>query len=741
MSRRMLTTRTREVVSLVLMMLAATVGWSADQPDFGELSRAATSETKDPCEAGEGQRFTVMGIGGGGGMFVPSISPFDPKLMFVACDMGGTYRSIDGGRTWRMLHWRQLCDSLGCRPIFLKEAILWASGSTLKISRDKGQTWTAVGGGASPWGGDTVKSIAAAADVERLTILIGTAKGIWRSGDGGKVWRRVHEGQCYDVITVGKTTYAAVESQVLISPDMGQTWEKTSMPANQGRDMCSLAGGEGTTGSVVIYAAGKVAILQSRDAGKTWGVSTTGLGCDMIMMAGNQTQVAYAAQTGGTEVYTTRDAGRTWKPCFRMNGPGANVDQSWVQTQLKWGYYVTPLGLGVNPANANVAMISTQGDLYMTINGGNSWHQLMNKPVSTVRGEAELRYVSNGLEVTSCWEYAFDPFDSRRTYIAYTDIGFCRSIDRGRTWISSLKGCPWGNTFYQLVFDPTVRGQIYAACSDRHDIPHWMHVSANTGQKGGVCVSDDYGASWRVLGRGLPELPCTSICLDPKTRGPALTMYVTLFEGGVYKSIDGGQTWARKSQGLGNPGNLHAFMVKVHPKTGDLYCSITGFRDDSRFPVPGGLWKSSDGGDHWSDLTARVALRWPTGFAVDPRDPNVIYIAAATPPGFPQGGLHKTTDGGKTWKHIVTDADLAKSGGESYSHCMFVTLHPDQPDYVYLSTGAHGLWLSKDTGKSWQRFEYLPFRSITRVSFEPSDRKIMYVATFGAGLWTGSYVP
>jgi photosystem II stability/assembly factor-like uncharacterized protein len=153
------------------------------------------------------------------------------------------------------------------------------------------------------------------------------------------------------------------------------------------------------------------------------------------------------------------------------------------------------------------------------------------------------------------------------------------------------------------------------------------------------------------------------------------------------------------------------------------------------------LWKSSDAGEHWSDVTAKIALRWPTGFAVDPRDPDVIYIAAATPPGFPQGGLYKTSDGGITWKHIVTDADLAKSGGQSYSHCMFVTLHPDNPDYVYLSTGAHGLWLSKDAGQNWSRFEQLPFHSITRVSFDPNDRKIMYVGTFGGGIWRGSYLP
>ena len=49
-----------------------------------------------------------VGPGGGGAMFWPAISPHDPKLMFVSCDMNGFYRSEDGGHTWSMLDGRQM---------------------------------------------------------------------------------------------------------------------------------------------------------------------------------------------------------------------------------------------------------------------------------------------------------------------------------------------------------------------------------------------------------------------------------------------------------------------------------------------------------------------------------------------------------------------------------------------------------------------------------------------------------
>ena len=47
--------------------------------------------------------FSSVGLGGGGAMFAPAISPHDPNLLFVGCDMGGVYRSADGGESWTMI--------------------------------------------------------------------------------------------------------------------------------------------------------------------------------------------------------------------------------------------------------------------------------------------------------------------------------------------------------------------------------------------------------------------------------------------------------------------------------------------------------------------------------------------------------------------------------------------------------------------------------------------------------------
>ena len=58
------------------------------------------------------QHFTPLGIGGGGYMYSPSINPHNPDDIFLNCDMGGVYRSPDGGRHWQMQHYQQLVSQV-----------------------------------------------------------------------------------------------------------------------------------------------------------------------------------------------------------------------------------------------------------------------------------------------------------------------------------------------------------------------------------------------------------------------------------------------------------------------------------------------------------------------------------------------------------------------------------------------------------------------------------------------------
>ena len=185
---------------------------------------------------------------------------------------------------------------------------------------------------------------------------------------------------------------------------------------------------------------------------------------------------------------------------------------------------------------------------------------------------------------------------------------------------------------------------------------------------------------------------------------------------------------------------MHALQVQIHPKNGTLYAGITARRENNQFPVPGGIWKSTDGGENWTAITKDLSLKWPTYFTMHPDNPDIIYLSAATAPGASQGGLYKTTNGGKSWQRILNDDDFAKKSTPSYVQASGVKLHPVWPDYVYLGS-SHGLWVSTDAGENWKWFNSIPFKSAQNVAFDPKDPKLMYVNTFGGGVWRGHYLP
>jgi photosystem II stability/assembly factor-like uncharacterized protein len=98
-----------------------------------------------------------MGISGGGAMFTPAISPADPNLMMLNCDMSAAYISEDGGRNWRMIGHAQLHSDTVWRPAFhpADPNIIYASsGGRLKISRDRGKTFAPLGNLKDSLGGE-----------------------------------------------------------------------------------------------------------------------------------------------------------------------------------------------------------------------------------------------------------------------------------------------------------------------------------------------------------------------------------------------------------------------------------------------------------------------------------------------------------------------------------------------------------------------------------------------------------
>jgi hypothetical protein len=137
-----------------------------------------------------------VGPGGGGAMYSPVVSPHDPNLLYVACDMGGLYRSQNGGAEWTMIDGHQMMVSINidrgnpprvpppklvvCHPDQAKQdwLLAWGEFRGLRLSKDKGATWTEIPIGKSgmqSWASTTVTALGIDPDNGRL--FVGTIDG------------------------------------------------------------------------------------------------------------------------------------------------------------------------------------------------------------------------------------------------------------------------------------------------------------------------------------------------------------------------------------------------------------------------------------------------------------------------------------------------------------------------------------------------------------------------------------
>ncbi|MCF7975764.1 MAG: hypothetical protein K9N55_18245 [Phycisphaerae bacterium] len=724
-----------------------------------------------------------VGLSGGGGMFSPAISAADPNLMMINCDMSAAYLSHDGGHHWRMINQAQLRSDTRCRPAFHPSDpdIMYASsGGQLRISRDRGVTFARIGNLKVSLYGEIAINPA-----NPNILLAGTRDShCWMSQDAGVTWVVCSgpEGQIlgfhFDNTRQGRTLFAATDRGIWRSDDSGMTWTKqtSGLPAG---DIQGFAGGSNKAGDLVILYATLPSLMEngvltggvyrSLDRGDTWqSAMGTGINLDMktsdqwacgpisqyhqIMTTDARPTTVYVTNTSTgfhpphhETVYRSDNGGDTWRatyyqdPRFKAYNVAPNYVTASAGQSFKGGD--TPFGAAICNSDPN-RLLLMWSQSYITHNGGDTWFNGDTHPAPGQKPGPGSAWACTGLVVTTTWNYYVDPFETNRHYIAYTDIGFARSLDSGRTWIWWDKNtwAPWRNTCYEIAFDPEIPGKIWGAFSNVHDIPNDNIISERHGHNGpgGVCASRDFGASWQAEARGLPARPVTSIVVDPKSPRGKRTLYAGVFMEGVYKSTDDGTTWTLKKTGLGDVQNLRVSRVILH-KDGTLFAMVCAKRSAQGKPLMPegvGLYRSKDAAETWTKINASHPFLYPKDFAVHPANSDLILVGTCDTLWQDEaGGLYRTQDSGRTWQRI------GREGRQTFGGYF----HPDHEGWIYMtltegSPGA-GLWLSRDNGTTWQPFDDLPFSNIQRVVFDPQDDTLMYVTTFGGSVWRGPVVP
>lgn len=695
----------------------------------------------------------ILGPGGGGAQFHPSVSPHDPKLVFVACDMTGSYVSQDGGDTWRMFNLRGVVRQFAFHP--RESNVVFAVTNALWRSRNRGASWQLVWPELSRitgvdmrndhaderWivDGKPASRVSAFAihpsQPERLFLAVqnGLDGELLESRDGGRRWRSagaIPAAARKLYVSRADTVFALTSGAVYRRE--GASWI-SGAPLERIED---ASAGWAANGDLIVYAISGAKGFLSGDSGRSWRpFELPGKGASLQSVATSLAHpdtayLSYSRLDGRWfGVAKTADRGQTWNLVWReaRDQPAANVTYGWIAGRFGSAWAGNPLSMGVSPTDPRIAFGTDYGRTVRTTGGGASWKTVYSRRV----GDG---WVSTGLDVTTAYSVHFDPFNTRRIFISYTDIGASRSEDGGATWIGSTEGIEraWTNTTYDLAFDPEVKGRLWGAFSGTHDLPRpkmWRLVDPSS-YKGGVGISEDGGRTWRMLkNAGIPETAVTHILIDPASPRQARTLYVTAFGRGVYQSTNGGATWTLKNRGL--PPEPFAWRV-ARSSAGELYLVIARRSEDGSIggAGDGALFRSTDGAETWTRVPLPPGVNGPNGLAVDPRNPRRLYLAAwgrRTADPDDGGGLYISDDAGSTWKPSLTRDH----------HVYDVTIDPRNPSTLYACGFESSAWRSVDSGVTWKRIRGYNFKWGHRVIPDPQDASRIYITTFGGSVWHG----
>ena len=706
--------------------------------------------------------FRVIGPGGGGAMFNPTISPHDANTVLVSCDMTGSYITHDGGRTWRMFNLRGVVNFLVFDPVDPKTMYAHATG--LWRSTDNGEHWELVYPNPSAVKGvkmnsdhadekiladpDPLGEIAALAidpsDSKTLYAGAGGKDGpaLFVSRDYGKTWQK--QATLPDVprrlwvdpnsAADSRTLFLASGHTITVITSGGVRSFPLPAPASD------ISMGFDSGRQRTIYVTSEQGIYVSSDGGENWRKSNLpGAGAKVRAIATSlhHPETAYVSYDGlradgetWMGVAKTTSSGSDWKLVWKESVVAAkNINDAWITERFGPDWGENPLTLTVSQQDANLVYSTDLGRTMRTSDGGASWTAVYSRKID------DSGWTSLGLDVTTSYGIHFDPFDPKRQFITYTDIGLFRSEDGGVSWTSSTAGVPrdWMNTTYWVVFDPKVRGRMWSVNSYTHDLPRpkmWRHNSV-LNYKGGVCRSDDGGKHWTKSNDGMDETGATHILLDPTSPVDARVLYVAGFGRGVYKSSDGGRSWVLKNIGITQQQPFAWRLART--SNGTLYVVIARRSEDGSIgnAGDGALYRSTDGAEHWQPVLLPEGTNGPNGLAVDPDHPDRLYLAAwarATGEHGDGGGIFLSENGGKSWKQV-----LGKD-----RHIYDVTIDPRDPNVLYAAGFESSAWRSADRGLHWVRIPGFNFKWGHRVIPDPLHRDEVYITTFGGSVWHGA---
>ena len=311
-------------------------------------------------------------------------------------------------------------------------------------------------------------------------------------------------------------------------------------------------------------------------------------------------------------------------------------------------------------------------------------------------------------------------------YFGAVGGGLWKTTDGGQTW--------------KAVTDGQLRSSSVGAVAVSESNPDVVYIGmgetclrGNIMQGDGVYRSTDAGKTWTHL--GLAETQAIAkIRIDP--RNPDV-VYVAAFghpagrnsERGVYKSIDGGKNWRKVLYRDDRSGAIDLSMDAHDPNV--LYAALwEAYRISWQMSSGGpgsGLFKSTDGGEHWTELTRNAGLPKGVigriGVSVSPVDGRRVYAVVEAA----NGGVYRSDDAGATWTRTSDERKL-RQRAFYYTH---VTADPQVKDRVYVLNV--NFFRSDDGGVRFDSTLTVPHGDNHDLWIAPNDNRRMIEANDGGG--------
>jgi len=566
--------------------------------------------------------------------------------------------------------------------------------------------------------------------------------GVLKTSDGGASWSKVLDWSyeqrrgvwmiAIDPLNSSRV-FAATTEGIYRSTNAGASWTLVH-PVVMGTDIRINPANP----AILFAACGNFGstdhgIYRSQDGGDSWVKLTTGLpsswtGKAQLFIAPtdpNRIFASIANEGAGRGLYRSLDGGDTWQ---QRTGVDYQQYQGW------YSHYVV-----VSPFDADELYVGGI-EIWRSTNGGSSITELSSWQeayygTSPPEGPIGGPHYAHADHHFAVWH----PTDPNTVFFT-SDGGIFKTTNAGQSFQSLIGGyatTQFYNGFansatnhdraigglqdnFTAIYDGTIAWRrviggdgIWAAINQQDDdtmYGSWQYLNMERSRNG--------GASWSYIA---PPDQGETAFVAPYICSPSNPDVLYAGRNRVYKSTNEGTSWTTTNGGLPLNGNnpvLCLVMSEASPDT--VYASTSPIYDRGR------LYRTTNGGTSWQEITGILPDRYYTDLTVDPQDASILYVALM---GYGSSHLFRSADAGDSWQDIgdglpdVPATSVAVDPDYPY-------VDPNAPYVIYVGTDL-GVFISVDGGQNWLSFQSgMPLAMVNDLKVFRPDRKLR-AATHG----------